>query len=87
MTGTISQSWRLAKAVDTYSFFFFFFSFLLFFSVCVAPAGLHFTHPKGKKAALQTAELHVEPHVQHSLSGETQTQVTGAMQSQAPEAQ
>lgn len=68
MTGTSSQSWRLAEAVDTYSSSFFSFS-LLFFLVCVAPAGLHFTYPKDKKAASQAAELPVEAHLQHSLSG------------------
>ena len=65
--GTISQSWLLAEAVDTYSFFFFF--FLLFILTCVAPAGLQFPYPKDKRAALQAAELPVDPRLQHSLSG------------------
>lgn len=64
--GTSSQSRRVAVALQMLLLLLLI-HLHLHFSIC-ATAGLHFTYPKDKKAAIQAANVPVETRLQHSSS-------------------
>lgn len=64
MIGTSSQSWRLAAACKILLLPL----LILLLHSIYAAAGLHFTYPKDKKAAIQAAKVAAATHLQHSSS-------------------